>query len=163
MKGTARNYGKVKESGMFELLPENDYAVEIARARATDNNGELQVTKNGDPMVSVMLEVIEGEYKGRTVWTNIIIFNISDPNDPPKGAGIAKHFLHVIGEPYEGDFVWDSDNWIGKQLKVTVKEGEYKGKPKNEVSNFDWINGRPEDTTDDPFAGDNDPLSGIGK
>ena len=148
MKGQA-NYRNVKEQAMQVLLPEGEYVAEITAVKD-------KVTRNGDPMVAVLFTVIEGDWSDNSVWSNIVFLEVTDPDNPPKGCGTTKHFLHVIGEPYEGDFQWDSDNWKGRQLRITIKHEVFEGKTKNKVAGHDFLS-EPEapvtTTGDDPLAG----------
>jgi len=111
-KGTV-NLDGVDEQGEYKLPPQGKYNVEILEVAD-------KTSKSGDPMLSVKFAVAEGEYSGCWVWDNIIISD--DPESPGhKILGRSKHFLHCIGEPYEGDPVeWNCDNWIGKICKIKI-------------------------------------------
>ena len=129
----------VKESGDFSPMPEGEY---LLRIKGT----EEKINKNGDPMVNVTLVVEEGEYKGRKIW-----HNVSFPKKDSPGAGMAKHWLHAIGQPYEGKVNVDPSEWAGV-IRCDIKVGEYNGKKKNEISNVHL----PED---DGSEGDNSPAT----
>lgn len=103
------NYQNVSESYSFEPLPDGDYTVEIKAI-------EEKVSKNGRPLIKVRYEVDFGTFRGRRIFDQVTIFNGDEP-----GAGITKHFLHVISEPHEGAFRVTPDNWIGRKLVVKVK------------------------------------------
>lgn len=102
------NYSGVDEAMEFEPLPENVYPVEIEKV-------EEKQTRNGDPLIRIRYKVVSGKCKNRKLFDQVVLFQ-----GDAKGAGITKHFLHVIGEPYEGEFEIEPDNWIGKQLNVKV-------------------------------------------
>lgn len=102
------NYSNVNESQKFEPLPEGTYPVQIERIEETR-------TKGGKPMIKVRYVVTSGQHKGRKLFDQVTLFEANE-----KGAGITKHFLHIIGEPYEGEFEVDPDNWPGRDLQVTV-------------------------------------------
>lgn len=128
MKGEA-NFTGVIEQGNFAPIPAGEYELRIS-------NVVDKRTKNKDYMAVVEFEVIEGFYKGRKLWHNVVFL-------PPdnKGAGIAKHFLHVIGEPYQGDRVeFDTERWFNKKVKanVSVESSEWNGqlKERNAISYF---------------------------
>ena len=106
------NYSGVVESGNFEPLPAGDYSVVIGRV-------ETVKTLKGDPMVKVRYNVINGEYDGRVLFDNVVIFGGNKP-----GAGMTKHFLHVIEEQYDGEFEIVPSNWVGKKLNVVLKVDE---------------------------------------
>ena len=104
-----RNYKGVDESG-FELLPTGNYSVEIAKVQ----EGK---TKDGKKdLIKIRYRVIlPADHKGRLIFDQITLLQGDEP-----GAGITKHFLHVIDEPYDGDFEIIPENWIGKKLNVGV-------------------------------------------
>ena len=60
-------------SGEFEELPLGRYEVKI-------NSMELTQSKNGDPMTKTILEVVQGQYKGRYMFKNSVIYK-GDRND----------------------------------------------------------------------------------
>lgn len=141
MKGTL-NFKGVEEQGMFVLLPEGEYVVRITETRD-------KTSKKGDGYVAVKFTVMEGEWTGNPAWDNI--------NFVESILGRTKHFLHVIGEPYEDDKVqYDSDNWKDRELRITIKHGEYEGKPKMNVVKHDFVDGvdpgKDDGTSDDPLA-----------
>lgn len=113
------DYKNVAESsGMFEPLPAGEYEVTIKRVE------ETQTQETQRPMIKVLYEVMKPvEHAGRNLFDQVVLIEAGG-----KGAGITKHFLHVIDEPYEGAFTVDPDNWIGKSLKVSVvvtPDGKY--------------------------------------
>ncbi len=109
MKGTT-NMTKVREAG--KPLPMNEYCFQI-----TDKTDKT--SRGGDPMIAITLTVVKGDEINAPVYDNILI---PAPNSPAaKILGRTKHFLHCIGEPYEGEeVIWDSDAWVGKTLKAMV-------------------------------------------
>jgi len=115
-----------EEYKSFTPAPEGDYTLEITGA-------EEKESKKGSPMANVALEISEGEYKGKKLWHNVTFLPKSET-----ASGIAKHFLHAIGEPHDGKVDVDMGNWKGKMLKVHLIISEYidkNGKPKkkNEI------------------------------
>lgn len=109
----------------FEPVPVGDYVLEVMDV-------DPRETRNGDPMVNVQFEIRNGRHDGRKVWTNITFFK----DHTNKGAGIALHFLHCIGEPYQGKFKVDIMNWIGKRTKARLEIETYEGKRRNKVRWF---------------------------
>jgi hypothetical protein len=131
MKGTVKMTG-VQEQGNFELPPEGVYTIEVIDKK----DG---YSKGGDSMVTIKLGISIGDYKGMWVWDNIIIAD--DPESPGyKILGRSKHFLHCIGQPYEGDNVdWDSDEWLGRLCKIKLGHelpNEYHKYPKGIVVEY---------------------------
>lgn len=108
---------EVKGFSGFEPLPENVYDFQIV-------NFKEQLTKNGDQMVNVTLEVVESlQFNGRMVWHNVTFFPSNN-----KHAGIALHFLKCIGQPWEGKIAVNPENWIGKRIRAKVRPEKYIGK-----------------------------------
>lgn len=108
-----RDYSKVAESSGRDPVPAGKYIVKI------DKIAELKTKESGLPLIKVRYKIAGGEHVGRYIFDQIVLF----PDDSP-GAGIAKHFLHVIGEPYEGQFSIDPKNWLDRVLDITVKIDE---------------------------------------
>lgn len=122
----------ISEAGDFTPIPKGEYYFDIAEI------GE-STTKNNDPMAKLTLIVNQGEYINRRVFDNIII---PSPSSPGWGiVGRTKRFLHAIGEPYEGEFKWDTNNWLHKSVKAGVKheiqkEGKNAGQPKAVITHY---------------------------
>ena len=124
MKGRADSTGATENGGGFVMIPDGEYTVKITEI----SPGQ---TKAGDPMMTLTLEVCSmGEFGGRKLWDRIII--------PQQGSsafaimGRTMHFLHCIGEPYEGQFTWNTDNWQGQFVKVEIGSAKYTDKNGNE-------------------------------
>lgn len=136
MRGTA-DMSSVKEG--FAVLPEGEYTVKIDAI-------EPGTTQNGDPKFAVKFIICTGEFIGWWVWDNITISE--NPNSPGfKILWRTKKFLKCIGEPHEGKIEYDTDNWYGCKLKITVFHDMYKGQEKAKVSDFAPINEEGETAT----------------
>jgi hypothetical protein len=111
--------------------PAANYTLEIKQVFDTDKEGNPRRTKNGDPMVSARCEIADAnEWLGTTVWHNITFL----PKEK-KGAGMAVAFLKAIGEPWEGAFEIDTDNWKDKTFRAKLKVVTgLNGQPRNEVA-----------------------------
>jgi hypothetical protein len=120
------------------IAPPGVYTLKVKKAYDTDKEGNPKMTKNGDPMVSVLCEVDDvGPYLGATVWNNVCFLGRNPDGSARKGAGIAIKFLKSIGEPWEGKFEWDSDNWPGRTFKARLKVATDQNKnPKNEIDEY---------------------------
>jgi len=113
MKGTV-NMAQVQEStgGSCPLPDRGIYPAEIVLVKDKESS-------NGDPMVSIKLNIASGPFQDSWVWDNILIPPLSSPS--AKILGRTKHFLHCIGEPYEGEEVsWNSDNWLYKKCLIRI-------------------------------------------
>lgn len=116
------DYTGVNERGQgFDPIPEGDYNFVITKTQD-------QKTSNKDNMVNVTCKVADGPYAGRLVWHNVVFLPKAH-----KAAGMSKHFLHVINQPFEGVVTVDSKNWIDEVFRAHVKIAEFNGKPKNEI------------------------------
>ena len=123
----------VKEAGNFPPIPDDEYLFRIVETIVG------KTVSGADILVKVTLVVKDGEYAGRKVWHQVCF-------KPPQeaGAGFAKHWLHAIGEPYEGKISVDPDNWIGKVVRATTKIEEYNNKKNNKVDDVLLPNSYPE-------------------
>ena len=116
------DYTGVKEFGEgFDPIPEGDYNFVITKTKESKTN-------NGDNMVNATCKVADGANAGRLVWHNVVFL----PKDH-KAAGMSKHFLKVIGQPFEGVVEVDPEAWEGAEFRAHVKIVDYKGKLKNEI------------------------------
>jgi len=116
------NYtGTQERRGGFLPMPEGEYVLTLTDTKTSK-------TKNGDPMVNVTFEVTGGEYDGRKVWHNVCFL----PKEN-KGAGISKHFLKAIGQPFEGEVDVEPNDWRGAAIKAHLIITQYNGKDKNEI------------------------------
>ena len=118
--------------GTNVLLPKRFHSFEILNfeAKNGDEYPKEGYTRNKDPMVSILCEVIDDEeFNGERVFYTITFL----PKDKP-GAGMSIHFLKTIGEPWEGSFEVNSNNWVGKRFMGYVINEEYKGRTKNKIT-----------------------------
>lgn len=91
---------------------------------------EEQVSQKGNPMVKCVCQVVnEPEYLGHELWHWVTFLD-----KEAKGAGIAINFLSAIGEPHDGVFDVDSDDWVGKRFEGWVITDEYNGKKNNKIN-----------------------------
>jgi hypothetical protein len=103
----------------YTPLPEGSYVLRV-------HTVEEKKTKAGDPMVKVVLEVMTPlEHKGRKVFHNVTFFPAG-----AKGAGFAKHWLKVMGQPYEGQVTVNPAAWRGEKIvsDIIVEEDTWQGK-----------------------------------
>jgi hypothetical protein len=119
------NKSEHDEGGNFEKLPEGEYVFQITDFKENDKNGNPAVTKAGDPMVNLTLEVLTPvEFEGKKIWHNVIFFQATSPSI--KGIGMTRHFLHCCNLTWEGDLETDPNDFIGKKIRATViHNGDY--------------------------------------
>jgi len=128
-----RNYDnwEENESG-FTILPAGKYMFEIMQT-------EDKISSNNDEMVKVTFNCIDDSYYGAPIWDNILFPRPGSKAE--KIIGRTKRFLHCLGEPYQGDFEVDTDNWQNKTIEIQVSVGEYEDKngnkkPKNNIVKY---------------------------
>jgi hypothetical protein len=88
------------------LIPEAKYNLRIVSAVE-------KTSKKGDPMVAVDYEVMDGPFAGRLLKYHYVVFF---RDKEVSGAGLAKHYLKVIGQPHEKKVLVDCREWLGKCL-----------------------------------------------
>lgn len=103
----------VHEAGVYSPFPKGNYLLRIKDAQEKN-------TKNGDAMVRMTLKVEEGEHAGRLMWHSVSFLPTMTDGKPTPGAGFAKRWLHVIGEPYEGRITVRPESWVGKLFQAQV-------------------------------------------
>lgn len=148
---TQRNYDGYEENeGGYRILPKGKYMFEVQQT-------EDKMSKNNDEMVKVTFSCIDDDYYGVPVWDNILFPRPGSKSE--KIIGRSKHFLHCLGEPYQGDFLIDTDNWQNKTIEIEVSESEYEDsngnkKPKNDVVKYilnkELINDNTPENNDKP-------------
>ena len=115
------NFKNVDENKTFTVIPEGQYAAEIVKVEET-------TTKNSDDMWKVQFKIIDGEYKGTSIFT-YLVFNEG-------GYGNIKKLYKEIG----GFDLAKTHNCVpsdveGEKLLITVTIGEYTNKNGEKVKN----------------------------
>lgn len=127
------NKSEHDEPKKFELLPKGSYVFQIIDYKETDKDGNVLVSKAGDPKISLMLEVVApDEHVGRKVFHNLVFYRPESPSI--KGIGMTRHFLKCAGLPYQGDLDCDPQEFLGKRIRATIiHNGEYANLDKVEI------------------------------
>ena len=115
------------EEAKREVIPAGTYPVVIASldyARSQSSN---------QPMWSIQLEIEEGTFAGRKIYTNLSF--------SPKALGMSKAVLRVIApELAEGSFnpkqIADNGDLLGRRAKVKTKLEAYQGEKQTRVSRW---------------------------
>ncbi len=112
------------EEVSFEALPRGVYPCTIAECEFTYSQS------SGNPMWTLQLEVSEGEYAGRILYSHLVF----------KGAGLGftKRQLNRIApelmeKPFDVQDVEVISTMLGKQLKAKVTIRKYEGNDTNNV------------------------------
>ena len=123
--------------GTSKVLPKRWYNLEIVSfvSKAGDEYPKDGATKNGDPMVNILCEVIDDvEFNGERVFHTVTFLPAKKADGKPTpGAGMSVHFLKTIGQPYEGEFKVISSDWVGCKFMGYLISEEYNGKTKNKI------------------------------
>lgn len=107
----------------FDLLPEGFYILRILTATPGQ-------TKNKDSKITVDYVVEFGPHAGYKIRYHTVTF-FGDKSS--RVANIALHYLHCIGEPYDGDFEVNPENWVGKLIRAKIADKTFNGKTFPEV------------------------------
>lgn len=127
------NAANVDTSDNFAPIPAGDYLVAITDSEQRD-------TKAGTgSYIRLTLQVLDGPFKGRIVWTNL---NLDNPN--PKAVEIAQRHLAqiclAVGVPTPNDTV----ELHGKPLIASVTVREQAGyEPSNDVKKYSEAGSAP--------------------
>lgn len=120
------------------LIDEGVYAVKVKSAEETK-------TQNGDDMIKVTVQIINGEYKGETL---IDYFPITE-----KALWKLKQFLEACGKKAEGKMSIDTAKLKGMSCKIDVKHEEYKGR---DIARIGEYLSAKEEAEDDDFSSEGD-------
>ncbi len=102
----------------FKPLPEGDYEAQVA-------SWDLKYSQNNEPMILWSLEIINhSEYNGRILFHNTMTVG--------KGRNFLTRFAQACGQSWQGKKI-DPDLFIGSQLRLSVSEAVYQGKPVNKI------------------------------
>jgi hypothetical protein len=128
---------KVDEKKGFEkkLLPKGMYTFEIVEfvSKAGESYPKEGTTKNGDPKVDILAQVVEPiEFEGERVFHSVTFLSKEKP-----GAGMSVHFLKTINQPHEGVISVDPQAWVGEQFMAFVIEDEYMGRKNNKIKSIE--------------------------
>lgn len=133
------NMGEV-EASKFEALPQGDYNAVIASLEY----GRSQSANK--PMWTAQLEVTDGEYTGRKVYTHLSFSPAAMPITKAALATFAPEYNDVAFKPKE---VADNGDLLGKNVRVRLTIKTYEGRKSNQVKrwlppaaqNNEFING----------------------
>ena len=127
----------VEPGNSIEAAPAGVYDLVIVKA-SDEKDGMPRVTKNGDHYVSVECEIANAnEWLGKKVWTNVTFLGKDENGKPKKGAGMAIHFLKLIGQPWEAPFDVSPEDWVGGKFRAKlIVTQDNKDRPKNEIAYY---------------------------
>lgn len=111
------------EDGGFDVIPKGVYNTIV-------DDAEFKVSQaGGNPMISLTLEVEDGEYAGRKLFTHVVF--------SPKAMSMAKRTIKRLGlnTLLEGPFNPEDvvDDFIGARGRARVTVEKYEGEDTNRV------------------------------
>ena len=120
------DWNKVEDSIEFKVIPEGDYDAEIVDVKE-------KTTKNDDEMWSIKFQILNGDYKGSFVSTNLV-FN-------EKGLSNAKKLFSTLFGIKIPKAI-ESTDIMNEKCRIAVTIGEYNGKKTNNIpfAGFSEIN-----------------------
>ena len=117
----------VDDYGEFEVMPRGTYNCQIASL-----DYDLSQS-SGQPMWTTQLEVEDGEYQGRKLFTHI---SFSEKALPRTKMTIARIAPQLLEGPFSPETVADEGTLLGVRCRAQVKIERYENKPRNKVSNI---------------------------
>ena len=118
------NLSNVEDDG-WDVLPRAIYNIVV-------DDAEYKISSNNNPMISLTLQVEDGEYKDRKLFTHIVF--------SPKAMGMAKRAIARLGLTHllEGDFNPEDivDDFIGARARARVTIEKYEGEDTNKVKSL---------------------------
>lgn len=123
MEGLKKDMQEVEEKGTdYKEAPPGEYEVTITKL-------EPNISKNGRPMVTVWMKILDGEYKNSMLFYNQVIdaaFGLHKANEFLRSldSGLEIEFVHF--EQYE-QLLLDVHEAIDQKLEYAVEYGQKKG------------------------------------
>lgn len=123
------DFSGVEESGDFSPAPAGTYTLKVLEI-------EEGKSQRGHNMVNVTLAIVGGSFDGKKVFHKVTFIPKGEP-----GAGFSKHWLKVIGQPYEGEVTVSPLRWRGARLEADLSVEDYENKEgvtkkKNKLENI---------------------------
>jgi uncharacterized protein DUF669 len=100
----------IPDADDFSPIPDGEYLMKVAEA-------EEKQSKNGNPMWKLVLEIVNGQFKGRRVWDNITWSG--------EGMKRVKLVLSRLGLDLKGDMEVATTDIVGRSAWVTVTQESF--------------------------------------
>ena len=114
------DFDNMNDGKDFTPLPDGVYKVRVGGA-------EESLSQAGNEMITLTLDVIDGEFTGRKIWDRLVF----TPNMMWK----IKHVCEELGLPVTGQVELTPSMFVGCEVMVEVETEESDGyKPKNVVT-----------------------------
>ena len=118
-------FANASQDSDFPPLPDGEYIAQIV-------NSEKRTLKSGSETLVFTWLVIDGEYRNRKIFENLYIY---DPTRP-KQLAFNKQKLFFITKACGRDSINDTVELHNKPCRITVRQHEYNGKTRNEISAY---------------------------
>lgn len=102
-----------QEAGNYQPAPDGEYVLQVKEV-------EYQKTSTKKHMLKLVLEIAEGPYTGRKVWTNVV-FN-------PKGQdghGLTVQALKAFGFEHDGQMSIVPSEWQDRTCRAKLETDSY--------------------------------------
>lgn len=121
-----------------KILPKQWFRFEIIPffSKAGNKYPLAGKTKDGKfDKVDMLVEVKDaGEFQGDRLFHSVTFKPAQTDGKPTPGAGMSKHFLKTIGQPYEDNVKVDEGEWVGSEFLGYTVPDEYMGKKGNKIA-----------------------------
>lgn len=118
------DFSSTEDLGERELLPAAFYPCVISACEFKYSNSK------GTPMWSLTLEVSDGEYAGRKLYSHLVMDGAGLPFTKRTLARIAPELLESAFNPEDEEVI---SSMLGKDVKAKVTVGNYEGEKTNNV------------------------------
>jgi len=118
------DFGSTEDLGEREVLPRAFYPCVIAECEFTYSQSK------GTPMWTLSLEVRDGEYAGRKLYSHLVMAGKGLPFTKRTLARIAPELLENAFNPEDEDII---STMLGKDVRAKVTVGTYDGEKTNSV------------------------------
>ena len=150
MQADSKEESMGNKGGNFSAAPRGIYTVQIA-----DHSVDKKTTggKNpGTPCTVFTCEIADqGEWFGKKLWHTVTWIARGSGEKANPGHGMAVHFLHAVGMPYDGALDFEESDFQGRSFRAllevetyeTVKDGKTYTNEKNVVRDL-YTDNNPE-------------------
>lgn len=108
------DFSKVEDFESYASVPTGQYACRIVDTR-------IRASLDGSPRWGLRLEIVEGEYTGRTAAWDWLTWS-------ERGVVRVKHVLAALGFQVDGPLELEIHDLVGREARVHVVPEEYQAK-----------------------------------
>ena len=134
---------KAMTPGHYELVPEGWYHVIL-------DTWSMQRVDDVWRKFTIKYQVMKGDESGDTYLGDTLTEWRTFGN--PKLKGFNKHWLHMIGQPYEGEpLIVNPDLWPGAQVRVKIKHKLFNEKTYANIVEYQTLQAQETPVSEDDF------------